>query len=438
MNPQGKGCFRLFTVAGITVLMHWSWFLVAILEITWRSGTYPSPVWNVAEYLTLFGMVLLHEFGHAIACRQVGGKAERIVLWPLGGIAYVEPPPRPGALLWSIVGGPLVNVLLVPVTLGLEWLVDQWVPIEHWRPAFLFCRTLTYMNLGLLIFNVLPIYPLDGGQILYALLWFVLGRARSLAVCSILGLVGAIGLFGFVVWIQGGWLLILPTYLAWRAAVGLVHARTLIWLLPAMEHIKSAVAATEEGNSVDALIACDRAQEIMPEGHQARATVHACRAMVWASMKDHAGAILEFNKAIALFPGQAYMHVDRGLSYACQGDYGRAEEDYLEAIRLNPTLAQALNNLAWLRATALDPAFRNGGNAVELARQACELGSWKDPNHLSTLAAAYAEVGDFMTAVTWEKKALEDPRYSEEQGKKAGDRIQLFQEGKPYREEVDA
>src|SRR5213078_4291206 len=66
----------------------------------------------------LFAIVLLHEFGHALACRQVGGRADRILLWPLGGVAFVDPPPRAGAMLWSIVAGPLVNVLLAPVTIG--------------------------------------------------------------------------------------------------------------------------------------------------------------------------------------------------------------------------------------------------------------------------------------------------------------------------------
>src|SRR5438874_1008064 len=119
MNPQSKGCFPLVRVAGITVLVHWSWLLVAAFEMTVRTREYQSRVWNVAEYLTLFGIVLLHEFGHAFACRQVGGQADRILLWPLGGIAYVNPPPRPGAVLWSIAAGPLVNVALVPITFGL-------------------------------------------------------------------------------------------------------------------------------------------------------------------------------------------------------------------------------------------------------------------------------------------------------------------------------
>ena len=97
MFSQGKGCIRLGEIAGITLYLHWSWFLVAYLEITQRRQNYDSVAWNVAEYLALFGIVLLHEFGHALACRQVGGKAERIVLWPLGGVAVVSPPPRPGA-----------------------------------------------------------------------------------------------------------------------------------------------------------------------------------------------------------------------------------------------------------------------------------------------------------------------------------------------------
>ena len=74
-----------------------------------------SPVWAALLYLGLFVLVTMHEFGHALACRQVGGRANRIVLWPLGGIAFVNPPRRAGAMLWSIAAGPLVNVLLFPI-----------------------------------------------------------------------------------------------------------------------------------------------------------------------------------------------------------------------------------------------------------------------------------------------------------------------------------
>src|SRR6266850_4175627 len=115
MLPAKKGSLRLFRFAGIEVYLHWSWFLVAAYEVQSRGRSYGSLAWNALEYLALFSIVLLHELGHSLACRQVGGKADQIVLWPLGGVAYVAPPPRPGATLWSIAAGPLVNVMLFPI-----------------------------------------------------------------------------------------------------------------------------------------------------------------------------------------------------------------------------------------------------------------------------------------------------------------------------------
>src|SRR5262249_15606871 len=158
-----------------------------------RVNRYQSMTWNVIEYLSLFGIVLLHEFGHALACRQVGGQANRIMLWPLGGVAFVQPPPRPGALLWSIAAGPLVNVVLVPVTV-MAVVLARGAGLQDAQPDFVhFLLSIAVINFGLLIFNLLPIYPLDGGQILQALLWFVIGRARSLMVSGIIGLAAAAG-----------------------------------------------------------------------------------------------------------------------------------------------------------------------------------------------------------------------------------------------------
>src|SRR5882724_5229019 len=122
MASLRQGAIRLFRLAGVDVFLHWSWFLVAAFEINGRAGTYSSVTWNVLEYLALFLIVLLHEFGHALACRQVGGTANQIVLWPMGGVAYVDPPPRPGATLWSIVAGPLVNLVLLALLTALGWL----------------------------------------------------------------------------------------------------------------------------------------------------------------------------------------------------------------------------------------------------------------------------------------------------------------------------
>src|SRR5436190_310772 len=168
-----SGSFRLFRVRGIDVFLHWTWFLIAFIQIVTRpqeaktSWTYEQPAWFVVEYLCLFGIVLLHEFSHALACRSVGGLADTIVLWPLGGIAYVRPPARPGAVLWSIAAGPLVNVALVLPTVGLYlWSAGADEPADLNRFFF----RLVVMNGLLLAFNLLPVYPLDGRQSLQAIL----------------------------------------------------------------------------------------------------------------------------------------------------------------------------------------------------------------------------------------------------------------------------
>lgn len=244
MQPSTSGSFRLFRLAGIDVFLHWSWFAVAVIQIGMRPDDYQMQAWKVAEYLSLFGIVLLHEFGHALACRSVGGRAERIVLWPLGGIAYVAPPPRPGPVLWSIVAGPLVNVALAPLLLGLLWLalLADW---PQSRPdQYVFLSTITAINVGLLVLNLLPIYPLDGGQILQALLWFAVGRWRSLLIVSVIG--GVCGLLlvvascALVVVLGGGAFVLgfLAVFVAMRSFFAFQAARAMLRLeqLPRHEH----------------------------------------------------------------------------------------------------------------------------------------------------------------------------------------------------------
>jgi Zn-dependent protease len=226
--PSHQGSIRLFRFAGIDVFLHWSWFLVAVYEIQSRKGNYSSITWQVLEYLALFLIVMIHEFGHALACRQVGGRANQIVLWPLGGVAYVDPPPRPGATLWSIAAGPLVNVALLPVlyvavTLGgsAGWGVTA-------PDLYRLLLAVQLINKWLLIFNILPIYPLDGGQILRSLLWFVMGRARSLMVATILGLVGVAGFIVLAIFEQSIWYGAIAVFMLMNCWGGLQHARALL------------------------------------------------------------------------------------------------------------------------------------------------------------------------------------------------------------------
>jgi len=224
---SGQGSFRIFRIAGITVYLNWTWFLVAVYEIQARGRHYTSPIWNIIEYLGLFAIVLLHEFGHALACRSVGGKADTILLWPLGGVAYVDPPQRPGATLWSIAAGPLVNVVLAPIL----YAALKFAQYANWRSTMpneyrLIGAVLT-TDVVLLVFNILPIYPLDGGQILRSLLWFPLGRARSLMIASVLGFVGVAGFILLALKWQSVWTGLIAAYAAMNCWSGFKQAQAL-------------------------------------------------------------------------------------------------------------------------------------------------------------------------------------------------------------------
>lgn len=225
-----QGSIHLFRLFGIDVFLHWSWFLVAAYEIQTRKLAYSSVTWNVLEYLALFLIVMIHEFGHSLACRQVGGRADRILLWPFGGVAYVDPPPRPGATLWSIAAGPLVNVVLIPI-LDVAVKMGQSAGMETTAPDFYaLLVAVQFINKLLLVFNILPIYPLDGGQILRSLLWFVMGRGRSLMVATVLGLIGVAGLIGLAVWWRSAWYGAIAVFILMNCWSGLQQARALLRL----------------------------------------------------------------------------------------------------------------------------------------------------------------------------------------------------------------
>ncbi len=171
----------------------------------------------------LFAIVLLHEFGHCIACRRAGGAADEILMWPLGGLAYCRPPNRWKSHLATAVGGPAVNVgiaaVLIPI-LGLA--TGAWFEVAipnplsfgglyHEAVAGSWALSILYLaghvNIIILLFNLLPIFPLDGGRIAQACLWSRLGYAASMRLAVRLGYVGAIAL-GAMGLVMGNFMLV--------------------------------------------------------------------------------------------------------------------------------------------------------------------------------------------------------------------------------------
>ena len=269
MLPTRKGALHLFRLRGIDLYLHWSWFVVAMWQINQAEERHSSLTWNAIEYLALFLIVALHEFGHAMACRQVGGQADQIVLWPLGGVAYVAPPPRPGAILWSIAAGPLVNVLLVPVLFLLAMLFRFMGRAQTMPEAYVVLKSIGQINLALLVFNMLPIYPLDGGQILRALFWFWLGRSRSLFVTTIIGFVGVTGLGGLAWYLQSPWAGIMAGFIFMQCLQGWQQARALAKAEQAPRDLRFVCPSCQMPARKDAIWICH-------DCHQAFETAPSC------------------------------------------------------------------------------------------------------------------------------------------------------------------
>jgi len=145
-------------------------------------------------------------------------------------------------------------------------------------------------------------------------------------------------------------------------------------------------------------------------------------------------AISDYTKAIEINPRFAATYYNRGLAYQNKAEYDQAIPDYNKALEINPRLAEAYNGLAWLLATCPDGNNRDGRKAIDNATRACELSQWKNSSLLDTLAAAYAEVGEFEKAVKWQSEAIELSATDNDKHAMQS-RLKLYRAGKPYREE---
>ena len=171
----------------MTVRLHWIFLIWAAFEF-FQANRFGG-LREVSIYLgLLFGSVFLHEMGHCRSARQVGGAAREVILWPLGGLASVDVPGRPLAHLAVAAGGPVVNLVLwlalLPFVISMDASVGSFLLWPSAEPITEPVAVAAAVNLDLLLFNLLPAFPLDGGRILHAILWQRSGEGAATRVAA--------------------------------------------------------------------------------------------------------------------------------------------------------------------------------------------------------------------------------------------------------------
>lgn len=189
--------FNIGKISGVTLKIHWT-FLLLIVWIVFselsRGSSTAQVLLTTGYVLSIFLCVILHEFGHILAARHFGIGTRRITLLPIGGVARLEQmPERPWQEFLVAIAGPLVNVVIAAILLvGGDFTFSDLTNPERLQSLanitpqnFLF--GLCLVNVILVIFNIIPAFPMDGGRILRALLSLRLSRTKATKIAATLG-----------------------------------------------------------------------------------------------------------------------------------------------------------------------------------------------------------------------------------------------------------
>ncbi len=212
--------FPIGRFLGSELRVHATFFLLLawVAAAAYFMGGVPAMIENTLFILALFTCVVAHEYGHALMARRYGIATPDITLLPIGGLARLERmPEKPGQEIMVALAGPAVNVVIwaVLVLFGAETDLERLMEIED--PAAGFMGRLAVVNLFLVLFNMLPAFPMDGGRVFRALLSTQMPRVQATRVAATAGQVLAFG-FGFLGLFGGNPLLILIAVFVFIAA----------------------------------------------------------------------------------------------------------------------------------------------------------------------------------------------------------------------------
>jgi Zn-dependent protease/CBS domain-containing protein len=192
-----RGALKIAKIFDIPVYVHWSFGLL-FLFVAYTGDTLNGILFQSLYVLILFVCVVMHEFGHALSAKKYGITTQDIIILPIGGVARLNKmPEKPWQEFVVAIAGPMVNVVIALI-LGaglyfVQWRMDSYDDITtQFSISYRMLYTIVYSNVFLVVFNMIPAFPMDGGRVLRALLSLRLGRTRATRIAATLGQIFAV------------------------------------------------------------------------------------------------------------------------------------------------------------------------------------------------------------------------------------------------------
>jgi Zn-dependent protease/predicted transcriptional regulator len=225
-----KAQIKLFRIFGIQIGLHYSWLLIAVLIALSLAGQFAatnpgwdrSLVWGLAFLTSIlfFATIVIHELSHAAVAKARGLPVKSITLFALGGVAQIEKEASDARTeFWMGIAGPITSAIIGAVCLGAAIAFGWTVAPSRQSPLAAMLGWLGVINIALAVFNMIPGFPLDGGRVLRAIIWWITGDAsRAMRIASGVGQLVAFAfiLFGLFRFFNGaGFAGLWLTFIGW-------------------------------------------------------------------------------------------------------------------------------------------------------------------------------------------------------------------------------
>jgi len=393
-------------VRGVEIRLHISMLLIVLAAYyVYRPTTTAGVIGAIFGLVGLLVCVFLHEVGHTLMAQGLGVPVKSIIMSPLGGVTNLaHPAEKPLHALLISAAGPLVNVV---IALGLwkllsfNWLLYEFVPNLDWADSvYYFVFSMAIMNAVLAVFNLLPLYPLDGGAILHSALELSVGKTNANLVSFIIGIPILLAVIGLGIYMRD--YVLLAFSLLMVVGVASLNGQTSRWLnlgiayiyrRPVYHYMREDFDLAIEGftraidrNPKDISLYLSRAGAYLHILERERGKADAQRALAlspdhpltltvrgefYSMDKQFESAMEYYDRALSIKPTWSIPHFDRGSVLAEWGDYPAALAEINLAFKYQtPTpLLHFLRSLVHYRLQDFDAARQDQAAALRLSQR---------------------------------------------------------------------